>query len=202
MGGACWRLNCWSGSWAARLARGGDFAEVYLQDRTVSSISLEDRKIERLQAGRERGAGLRVVIGAVTGFAYTDDLSEASLLRAAEVASGVARSSPVGGRLALKRRRHRSVARELDPPERRTERERAELVRRVDQAARASGDAIRQVSARLSHSRQRVTIANSEGLLAADERLELQLSAAVTAEREGLRQVGRRVRGGQAGLEC
>ena len=64
------------------LARGGDFAEVYLQDRTVSSISLEDRKIERLQAGRERGAGVRVVVGAVTGFAYTDDLSEASLLRA------------------------------------------------------------------------------------------------------------------------
>src|SRR4051812_16417607 len=116
----------------AALARGGDFAEVYLQDRTVSSISLEDRKIERLQAGRERGAGLRVVIGAVTGFAYTDDLSEASLLRAAEVASGVARGSAGGGRVALKRRRQRPVAWELDPPERRTERERAELVRRVD----------------------------------------------------------------------
>ena len=183
------------------LARGGDFAEVYLQDRTVSSISLEDRKIERLQAGRERGAGVRIVVGAVTGFAYTDDLSEASLLRAAEVASGVARGSACGGRVALTRRRHRPVARELDPPERRTERERAELVRRVDQAARAYGDAVRQVSARLGHSRQRITIANSEGLLANDERFELQLSAAVAAERDGLRQVGRRVRGGQAGLE-
>ena len=102
----------------------------------------------------------------------------------------------------MKRRRFRRlVRRELDPPERRTERERAELVRRVDQAARASGDAVRQVSVRLSHSRQRVTIANSEGLLASDERLELQLSAAVTAQRDGLLQVGRRVRGGQAGLE-
>jgi TldD protein len=183
------------------LARGGDFAEVYLQDRLISSISLEDRKIERLQAGRERGAGLRVVVGDVTGYAYTDDLSEASLLRAAEVASAVARGSNHDGRVALKRRRQRPVAHEIDPPERRSEQERAELVRRVDQAARAVGEAVRQVTARLAHSRQRVTIANSDGLLAADERLELQLSAVVTAQRDGLLQVGRRVRGGQAGLE-
>ena len=95
------------------LARGGDFAEVYLQDRTITSISLEDQKIERLQAGRERGAGVRVVVGAVTGFAYTDDLSEASLLRAADVAS----ARHTRRRYPRRRRRrcfsHRPPAREL-----------------------------------------------------------------------------------------
>ena len=83
------------------LARGGDFAEVYLQDRTITSISLEDRKIERLQAGRERGAGVRVVVGAVTGFAYTDDLSEASLLRAARWLRAWRAAVPRGGRVAV-----------------------------------------------------------------------------------------------------
>ena len=58
-------------------------------------------RIRRSSASRRVGSGgpVRVVVGEVNGFAYTDDLSEASLLRAANVASGVARNSAVVGGL-------------------------------------------------------------------------------------------------------
>lgn len=186
---------------SAALARGGDFAEVYGQDRTSFGITLEDSMIERVQFGRDRGAGVRVVAGGVTGYAYTDDLAEASLLHAAAVAAAIARGASRDGTVALKRARRRRVTREIEPPESVSERERSELVRLVDESARSVSSAVRQVSARLSHSRQRVLIANSEGLLAGDERLELQLSTSVTAQRGDLLQVARRSRGGQAGLE-
>jgi TldD protein len=186
---------------AAALAKGGDFAEVFAQDRTALNIGLEDRKVERVQSGRDRGAGVRVVAGEVTGYAYTDDLEETSLLRAAAIAAAVADGAASDTRVALRRVRRRRAVKEAEPPESRPERELADLLRAVDVSAREAGPAVRQVTARFFHAHQRVTIANSDGLLAGDERIELQLSAAVTAQRGDLLQVGRRARGGQGGLE-
>ncbi len=60
------------------LRRGGDFAEVFAEDRSTSSALLDDGRVEELSSGRERGAGIRVVSGETTGFAHTADLSEAA----------------------------------------------------------------------------------------------------------------------------
>ena len=69
------------------LRHGGDFAEVFAEDRVTSSAMLDDGRVEELSSGRDRGAGIRVVVGETTGFAHTADLSEAGLIRAAEAAS-------------------------------------------------------------------------------------------------------------------
>ena len=37
------------------LRRGGDFAEVFVEDRRVASARLDDGKVEELVSGRERG---------------------------------------------------------------------------------------------------------------------------------------------------
>ena len=78
------------------LRHGGEFAEVFAEDRATSSSVLDDGRVEELSSGRERGAGIRVVVGETTGFAHTADLTEAGLLRAAEAASGVARRGQGG----------------------------------------------------------------------------------------------------------
>ena len=62
------------------LREGGDFAEVFVEDRSNCSILLDDRKVEELSSGRDRGAGIRVIVGETTGFAHTADLSEAGLI--------------------------------------------------------------------------------------------------------------------------
>ena len=38
------------------LARGGDVAELYAESRGGFALSLDDRRVERPQSGRERGA--------------------------------------------------------------------------------------------------------------------------------------------------
>ena len=61
---------------SAALLTGGDFAEVFAEDRRASSARMDDGKIEELTSGRDRGAGIRVVRGDTTGFAHTSDLTE------------------------------------------------------------------------------------------------------------------------------
>ncbi|MEA2826816.1 MAG: TldD protein, partial [Actinomycetota bacterium] len=61
------------------LRTGGDFAEVFAEERRSSSARLDDGKVEELTSGRSRGVGIRVVVGDTTGFAHTSDLSESGL---------------------------------------------------------------------------------------------------------------------------
>src|SRR3954470_21444640 len=81
---------------ATALRTGGDFAEVFAEDRRTSSAVLDDGKVEELTSGRERGAGIRVVVGETTGFAHTADLSENGLRTAAEAAAAAAREGGGG----------------------------------------------------------------------------------------------------------
>src|SRR5438105_3903409 len=84
----------------AALRSGGEFAEVFAEDRRSSSARLDDGKIEELTSGRDRGAGIRVVRGGTTGFAHTSDLSESGLRPAGGAAGGGARGI---GRTAARR---------------------------------------------------------------------------------------------------
>ena len=56
---------------AAALQRGGDFAEIFAEDRRSCAATYDDSKIEELTSGRSRGAGIRVISGDATGFAQT-----------------------------------------------------------------------------------------------------------------------------------
>jgi TldD protein len=158
------------------LRHGGDFAEVFAEDKSTSSARLDDGRVEELSSGRERGAGIRVVSGETTGFAHTADLSEAGLLRAAEAASAVARSGTGGtGTVAVGPLRtggaHGSDQADDGSASLALASKGAslDLLRRADEAARGSDAAITQVSAAAGGSRRRVLIANSEGLYARDE---------------------------------
>ena len=48
------------------LTHGGDFGEVYAEDRYGFALGLDDSKLERPQTGRERGAAVRVIQGDAT----------------------------------------------------------------------------------------------------------------------------------------
>ena len=69
------------------LKSGGEFAEVFVEDKRSSSALFDDAKVEELTSGRDRGAGIRDVVGETTGFAHTADLSEQGLMIAARAAA-------------------------------------------------------------------------------------------------------------------
>src|SRR5919201_7144379 len=78
----------------AALSTGGEWAEVFAEDRLSHSIRLEDRRVEELITGQDRGAGVRVVRGTSSAYAYTNRLDQDSLLEAARVAAAALRDQP------------------------------------------------------------------------------------------------------------
>src|SRR6266542_1218913 len=126
---------------AAALGTGGEFAELYAETRGSTSVRLEDRKVEEVTTGRDRGAGVRVVRGMSTAYAYTNRLDRDALLDAARVAAASLHDSPA----AVVRDLTRAPERMLNPvaidPDSVETKRKVDAVREIDDAARAvSGD--------------------------------------------------------------
>jgi TldD protein len=157
---------------ATALCTGGDFAEVFVEDKRSSAAMLDDGRVEELSSGRDRGAGIRVVVGETTGFAHTADLTDGGLRAAAEAAAAAARSGDGGVReVALTRQSGVRPNQVGVLPETVAKGTKVELLRRADEAARAEGGSIRQVRARYGDSRRRILVANSDGLLSEDDQV-------------------------------
>lgn len=185
----------------AATARGGDFAEVFVEDRRNSSAHFDDGRVEELGSGRSRGAGIRVVVGETTGFAHTADLSEAGLVEAAGVAAAAARGGGGGTRSVALRERATEPQPVGSRPEDVAKDTKIDLLRRADDAARGGGDAIKQVSASYGDSRRRILVANSDGLLASDDQTRTMFVVGAVASGDGGMQTGRRSIGHTIGFE-
>jgi TldD protein len=184
------------------LRTGGDFAEVFAEDRQAGSAVLDDGKVEELSSSRDRGAGIRVVSGETTGFAHTADLSEEGLRAAAEAAAAAARGGRGGTRtVSLTDRpvRHPSVV--TIGPFDVGKGTKVELLAAADEAARGAGSAISQVMARYGDSRRRVQIANSDGLLTGDDQTRTLFSVSCVAVGDTGMQTGRESIGHTIGFE-
>ncbi len=181
------------------LRTGGDFAEVFVEDKRSTSAGLDDGKVEQVTSGHDRGAGIRVVAGDTTGFAHTADLSEAGLASAAQAAAAAARRGGGGANVvALTPQRGRRVNDVKVYPETIEKARKVELLQLADQAARATGTAITQVSAGYGDSRRRILIANSDGLLADDDQVRtlFRINAVATGDtgmQTGYQSMGRTI---------
>jgi TldD protein len=175
----------------AALRRGGEFAEVFVEDRKATGLSLDDRKVEELSSGHDRGAGIRVVVGETTGFAHTADLSERGLLAAAEAAAAVAREGGGGTRtVALTEQRVATLTGITSPPTDISKAQKVELLFRADDIARSKSSSIMQVSAGYGASRRLTQIANSDGLLGGDDRVRTRFSVSCVAAGDAGMQTG------------
>src|SRR5438876_215695 len=184
------------------LRTGGDFAEVFAEDRRASSASLEEGKVEELTSGRDRGAGIRVIRGETTGFAHTADLGENGLREAAEAAAAAARSTPGGVQVAALTRREAPRPHDVEIlPEDVPKARKVELLLRADEAARSEGDAIRQAAVGYGDSRRRILVANSDGLLVEDDQVRTRFFVECVAVGDTGMQVGYEAPGRTVGFE-
>ena len=184
------------------LRHGGDFAEVFAEDRRLASARLDDAKVEEFVSGRERGAGIRVVRGDTTGFAHTADLSEAGLRAAADAAAAAAQGTAGATHVAALERRERPPTHTIAVlPETVAKARKAEVLERADHAARSVSDSIRQVSASYADSRRRVLIANSDGLLVEDDRVRTRFGVNCVAVGDTGMQTGAEAPGRTVGFE-
>lgn len=184
------------------LRNGGDFADIYLEQKKVTGIGCEGGKIERVHSGLDVGAGIRVIAGESTAYAYTNDLSREGLSGAAEIVSHAA-----GG----EKKQYNIDLRKIMPlvnfdfgvrPDSVKTESKVAAVEMADKAARAVNPGIiKQVIVSYGDVVQNVTVANSEGDYVEDERIRTRMVVQVVAAEGGIMQTGYESVGGMAGFE-
>ncbi len=184
---------------AAR-ARGGAFAELFVEERTAVQIRLDDGKIEEITSGLDRGAGVRVGRGASFGYAYSNRLDRDALL---EVAAAAAASldGDAAGVVDLRELEPAVVHRAERPASDVPAADKVTWVREVDEIARSFSPHVRQVVASYGDSVQRVLIATSDGRWVQEVRPRIRLVAQVVAARDGVIQTGFHGPAALAGVE-
>lgn len=165
------------------LSAGGDFADLYFEAVTSTSLGMDEGIVKTAAQGVSVGCGVRVLSGERTGFAYTDDLSAERLLKAARTAALIA-SGPQTTRVAGFQETRTP---QLYPIAGSSDAEistKLELIARADRAARAFDPRIVQVRASLSDELRRILVAASDGTFASDTQPLARLNVAVIAKDE------------------
>jgi len=179
-----------------------DEADLYFQYTRSEGWSLEEGIVKTGSFSIDQGVGVRAVSGEKTAFAYSDDISEASLLDAACTVRTIGAAAK-GGRVKVPSRKvapSRSLYRDLDPIASLDSTEKVALLGRVEHMARAKDPRIIQVMAGLASEYDVVMVVRADGTLAADVRPLVRLSVTVIAEQNGRRETGSGGGGGRFGL--
>ena len=164
------------------LSAGGDYADLYFESVTNTSLGIDEGLIKTASQGIRVGCGIRVVSGERTGFAFTDDLSSERLLKAARtaalIASGPAKEIVSGFRHvetpSLYPVAGLSADGEIEA--------KLALIRRADKAARDFDSRITQVRVGINDEIRHILVAASDGTFASDTQPMARLNIFVIAK--------------------
>ncbi len=161
-----------------------DDADLYFQYTRSEGWSLEEGIVKTGSFSIDQGVGVRAVSGEKTAFAYSDDISEASLMDAARTVRSIsAAAQQKRARVATtKIAKSRSLYGGVDPISTLDSAAKVALLGRVETQARGRDPRIVQVMAGLASEYDVVLIARADGTLAADVRPLVRLSVTVIAE--------------------
>ncbi len=183
------------------LKTGGDFAELFCEDRRSGAVGLVDGHVEAASTMRRHGAGIRVYSGLSSVYVHTNDTSLNGLVAAARKAADAVSGGANAGDIHLTQ----SVAANLHPikamPMDVAGARKAKLLREMDLAARGVSPEISQVRANLMYWDSDVLIANSEGLYTGDRRVYTRMACVAVAEGNGESQSGSASPGAMMGFE-
>ncbi len=179
------------------LSGGAEYADIFIENTNISSMVLMDGKVSQAQQVCLYGAGIRAVKGAETGYAYTMDLSEEALMKAARFAGKAPSPLPLWGSALLQN----SFSEFGALPQRGSGEGACRFLLRVEDKARSLDSSIIKVKAYISQRMQEVQFAASDGTAFHDFRPRTSLSVNIVMERGGQTQMGFASRMLQMGAE-
>ncbi|MEK4485064.1 TldD/PmbA family protein [Psychrobacillus sp. FSL H8-0484] len=185
----------------AALSTGGDFSEVFIEDKYVNTIELQSGKIEKSISGRDFGIGIRIFSGLQSIYTYTTDFSEEGLLLAAKRAALAINSGAQGIIHPLQKETFNPIHQIVQMPQNVENARKVAIMRKANEIARNYDERIRQVALRYFDEEQNVLIANSEGKFIEDTRVHSRLSIQATASDGVEMQTGFYGPGAHAGFE-
>ena len=166
---------------ACAVRTGGDFAEIFMEDRLDHNLRMRSGRIETVNSGRLHGAGVRVFNGTNAIYVHTNDTSREGLMACAEQAAAAVKGGkgttvePFKAWDAARPEEIRIMPTDVKAAQK------AEKIRAAEAAARRVSPEIVQVNATYSDSVQDVLICNTEGTFVTDRRVWTRLGCSAIA---------------------
>ena len=170
------------------LAKGGDFADLYFEHTLSNWLILEDGKVNQAYGSVDLGVGIRTVKGDQVGYAFTQELTESAMLRAAATAASIADQSQTPAATAFVPARLASYYPFQKLLSAEPLQAKLPLVQGVNDRCFALSQAIVKVNAWLYDQQKSILIVTSDGRKAQDLQPRNYLSARVVAEKNGRRE--------------
>jgi TldD protein len=186
----------------AALAKGADFADLFLEHTAEDSVALEDGIVKSGARHVTNGVGIRAQLGERQGYAHTNEISVESLRLAAGAARAIAEGSGPAHAVAVRPTRpvhdlYPLATAPTDVPVR----QKIDLLAEIDAYARSRDPRIVQVMASVVAQQRVVVIAASDGGLATDVRPLMRLNVSVIADDgKGRREIASQGGGGRVEL--
>ncbi|MTI68901.1 MAG: TldD/PmbA family protein [Firmicutes bacterium] len=182
------------------LSTGGDFAEVFIEDKINTGLSMLGGKIESGMSGRDYGVGIRIFKGTNSVYAYTNDSTKESLISVARQASLALKGDSKDIKLNLMKKEIENKHKIITFPRNVRKNRKVQLMKKAYEVAKKEEE-ISQVKVIYMDSEQKVAIANSEGLYVEDKRVRTRTAINAVASKNGEMQSGFYGIGGHSGFE-
>ncbi|WP_448376019.1 TldD/PmbA family protein [Fervidobacterium sp.] len=170
---------------------GGDFAEVFVEDRYSTNIDLKNGKVELAQTGRMFGIGIRGFLGDKAIYAYTNDLSKDNILSIARrVGEALGEVKHKDFSIDLRKAEFEDKHFVLLKPEQVKKETKVDYMKRAYESAKNYSPIIAQVVIRYWDYNQHVLVANTEGVYATDNRVRTRLMINAVAMKDGQMESG------------
>lgn len=186
---------------AAAMSTGGDFAEVFIEDRFNNSIEMIKGKVEKSLTGRDYGIGIRIFQGFNSVYTYTCENGHNHLVEVAKKAAAALKGIPSYAMLDFVMEAPRNNHSIKIKPLAVSKSNKVDLMRRGNHAAENYSKDINQVVVTYLDYTQNVLIANTEGKFVEDERTRTRYIVNSVAQRDGKMQNGSIGKGSGKGFE-
>jgi len=185
----------------AALSTNADFAEVFIEDKFQTDISMLSSKIEKVLNSKEFGIGIRIGKGFHSVYGYTNKVEEEYLLNLTNDLAQSFPGDPVGISFKLEDLKVGNSHNIKILPSEVSVEEKVDIIQRANKAAREYSESISQVAVRYNDYVQNVWIANTEGTYVKDIRVRTRLSINSIASNDNTKQPGYNGPGGHYGFE-
>lgn len=183
------------------LSKGGDFADIFIEETAQTNITFEDERIDKISSGTDIGAGIRVINEKTVYYAASEEPVFEVLMEKARFLANSINSSQKTKMYGLKPVLSSLQFDVQKRPNMISVDEKVGIVSKANDVARSCGKNIRQVTVRYIDTNQAVTIANSIGNYVEDNRVRTRIAVNVVAAKEGVLQTGFEGPGGTMGFE-
>ena len=181
---------------------GGDFAEIYVEDRIDNTLMMRSGRIETANTGRIHGAGVRVFSGTNAVYVHTNDTSREGLMACARQAAAAVKAGGKGCIVqpfnAIDYTRPEEIC--LLPTDVKAA-VKAEKIRAAEAAARRVSPEVVQVIGNYIDHVQNICVCNTEGVFATDQRVRTRLAVSAVASNGTENQTGSDSPGAMMGFE-